>query len=57
MAKKEAMDKASISIPRDKVEKRLIERLVAVGGSRDRSANYLIIEAIEQYLEREEAKE
>ena len=54
---KEVMDKASIYVPDKKLEKRLIERLIALGAKRDRSFNYLVIEGIEQYLEREEGKE
>jgi len=32
----------------------LVERLIPLGEKRDRSINYLVVEAIQQYLEREE---
>ena len=54
---KELMDKMSIYIPQQKQELRLIERTIALGAKRDRSVSYLVVRAIEQYLEREEAKE
>jgi len=31
-----------------------VERLVALGEKRDRSVNYLVVQAIIEYLEREE---
>jgi len=49
--------KASIYIPRDKLEDRLIERLIALGADREWSVNHLIVKAIEELLEREEGKE
>ena len=56
MATKQLHDKMSILIPRKKLEERPIERLVALGEKRDRSVNYLAIEAIFDYLKREETK-
>jgi len=56
MAKKELMDKISIYVPQSKIEKKPVERLMALGAKRDRSVNYLVCEAIIEYLDREEAK-
>ena len=56
MAKKELMDKISIYVPQSKIEKKPVERLMALGTKRDRSVNYLVCEAIIEYLDREEAK-
>ena len=57
MAKKELIDKMSIYIPQRKMEEKPIERLIALGEKRDRSVNYLVVDAMIQYLDREEAKE
>ncbi len=54
MAGKEIMDKLSIYIPQRKMEEKPVERLMQLGESRDRSVNYLVVEAIIQYLDREE---
>lgn len=51
------MDKLSIYIPKEKQAQKPLERLKKIGKKRDRSINYLVIEAIRQYLEREEKKE
>jgi len=56
MARKQVYDRMSISIPRGKLERQPIERLVRLGEQRDRSLNYLVVEAIFDYLEREESK-
>jgi len=50
-------DRISIYVHKDAQQERPVERLMALGEKRDRSANYLAIEAIMQYLEREEALE
>ena len=55
-ARKQLYDKLSVYIPREKREERPIERLIALGEKRDRSVNYLVIEAIFDYLKREEIK-
>jgi len=55
MAGKELTDKMSIYIPRNRLAQRPIERLMALGERRDRSVNYLVVEAVLQYLEREES--
>ena len=54
MARKEVTDKLSIYIPQAKIEKKPVERLIALGAKRDRSVNYLVVEAILSYLNREE---
>jgi len=54
MARKEIMDKLSIYIPQRRLESEPVERLINLGKDRDRSVNYLVVEAILQYLEREE---
>jgi len=46
----------SIYIPKSKQGERLIERLGRLGEKRDRSINYLVVEAIMEYLKREERK-
>ncbi len=56
VAKKEILDKLSIYIPQKKMEERPVERLIELGEMRDRSINYLVVDAIIQYLEREEKK-
>jgi predicted transcriptional regulator len=56
MAKKEILDKLSIYIPQKKMEERPVERLIRLGEDRDRSINYLVVDAILQYLDREENK-
>jgi len=60
MAKKEILDKLSIYIPQSKMDKKPVERLIALGEKRDRQATnlssrqpYLVVEAILEYLERE----
>jgi len=56
MARKQILDKLSIYVPQSKIEERVVERLIALGDRRDRSVNYLVVEAIIQYLAREEKK-
>ena len=56
MANKVILDKMSIYIPQSKVAKRPVERLIALGKKRDRSINYLVVEAILSYLDREEKR-
>jgi len=56
VAKKEILDKLSIYIPQKKMEERPVERLITLGEKRDRSINYLVVDAIIQYLDREENK-
>jgi hypothetical protein len=54
MALTKPLDKLSIYIPRSKMALRPVERLMKLGKKLDRSVNYLVVEAILQYLGREE---
>ena len=54
MARKTILDKLSIYIPQGKLGERPVERLMKLGEKCDRSVNYLVVQAIMQYLEREE---
>jgi len=54
MPHEETLDKLSIYIPQKKIDDKPVERLIALGEKRDRSVNYLVVEAILQYLDREE---
>jgi len=56
MAEKEILDKLSIYIPQKKMAEKPVERLIKLGAVQDRSINYLVVEAIIQYLDREEKK-
>ena len=56
MAKKEILDKLSIYIPQRKMAEKPVERLIKLGNKLDRSINYLVVEAIVQYLDRQENK-
>lgn len=54
MARKRLFDKLSIYIPQTKQQHQPIERLLKLGERRDRSVNYLAVEAILEYVDREE---
>jgi hypothetical protein len=56
MARKEILDKLSIYIPQKKMEEKPVERLIRLGNKKDRSINYMAVEAILEYLNREERK-
>jgi predicted transcriptional regulator len=56
MPKKEEITTLSIYIPKSKLEKRPVARLQQLSKKRDRSINYLVVEAILEYLDREEKK-
>ena len=56
VAKKEILDKLSIYIPQPKLEEKPVQRLIRMSEKRDRSINYMVVEAIIQYLNREEKK-
>jgi predicted transcriptional regulator len=43
-------------MPKSKAEHRLIERLRNLAKRKDRSMNYLIVDAILQYLDRQEVE-
>ena len=50
----ERLDKMSIYIPKTRIDQNPVGRLVALGEKLDRSVNYLVVDAVLQYLEREE---
>ena len=56
MPRHQIHNKLSIIIPKPKMQQAPIERLIKLGKKRDRSVNYLAVEAILEYLEREERK-
>jgi len=56
MAKKEILDKMSIYIPQSKIDQKPVQRLMELADKKDRSINYLVVDAILQYLNREEKK-
>ena len=55
MAKK-ILDRISIVIPQSKMAQKPVQRLIRLGDKKERSVNYLVVEAILQYLKREEGK-
>lgn len=56
MAQKQVTDKLSIYIPQTKIGQKPVERLIRLGEKTDRSVNYLVVEAILDYLRHEERK-
>ncbi|MFA5053983.1 MAG: hypothetical protein WC565_07980 [Parcubacteria group bacterium] len=56
MPAKVDVTKASIYVPKALQGERIVERLMAVGKRQKRSVNYLVCQAIVEFLEREEAK-
>ena len=54
MARKVTLNKISIYIPDSKIGQQPVERLIKQGEEKDRSINYLVVEAIMEYLNREE---
>jgi hypothetical protein len=52
----ENTDKLSVYIPRKYREEKLLRRLERLAQRRDRSINYLVVQAIEAFLKREERK-
>ncbi|MEA3356746.1 MAG: hypothetical protein U9Q23_05390 [Candidatus Bipolaricaulota bacterium] len=51
---KQLLDKLSVYVPKNKAQNRPVERLMKLAEKKDRSVNYLVVEAILQYLDREE---
>ena len=49
----EQYEKLSIYIPKKKAAAELVQRLEKIGAKKDRSVNHLVVEAIEQYVQRE----
>jgi len=56
MQPKTNQDKLSIYIPQSKMDQKPVQRLIQLGAKRDRSVNYLVVEAILEYLDRQEKK-
>jgi len=56
MTKQTVTDKLSIYIPQKKMAEKPVERLIKLAEQRDRSMNYLVVDAVLQYLAREEKK-
>jgi len=56
VATKQILDKLSIYIPQSKMREKPVERLMKLADKKDRSINYLVVEAILEYVKREEAK-
>lgn len=54
MKQKTMLDKLSIYIPQSKMAQKPVERLIELGKKRDRSINYMVNEAILEYLDRQE---
>ena len=49
-------NKLSIYVPLKKAELRLVEKLEVIADEEDRSINYLVVEAIAEYVSRYEKK-
>ena len=56
MQRKEISNMLSIYIPQSKQAEKPIPRLIKLGEKMDRSVNYLVVEALLEYLRREEKK-
>jgi len=56
MVRKSEVTTLSIYIPKSKLDRKPIERLDRLAKKLDRSINYLVVEAIVQYLDREEKR-
>jgi predicted transcriptional regulator len=53
----EQLDRLSIYVSKDKLQQRPLERLAKLAKRRDRSINYMVVQAIIEYIKREERKE
>lgn len=51
------LDRLSIYVPKGKLQQRPLERLAKLARKRDRSINYTVVQAIIEYVKREERKE
>jgi len=56
VVRKSEVTTLSIYIPKSKLDRKPIERLERLAKRVDRSINYLVVEAILQYLDRQERK-
>jgi len=54
---KQLLDKISIYVPKSKLALRPVERLIKLADAKDRSVNYIVVEAILEYLSREEKQD
>jgi len=54
MAQKQVTDKLSIYVPQSKMAEKPVERLIKLSEKKDRSVNYLVVEAILEYPDRQE---
>jgi predicted transcriptional regulator len=50
------MDRISIYVPQNKRDEKPLERIAKVAKRQDRSLNYVVIQAILEYVQREEKK-
>ena len=55
LLQKTILDKLSMYIPQKQQAEKPVERLMKPGEKQDRSINYLVVQAIMEYLEREES--
>jgi hypothetical protein len=53
---KQLLDKISIYVPKSKIDQQPVERLLKLADAKDRSVNYLVVEAILEFLKREEKR-
>ena len=53
----EQLDRLSIYVSKYKLQQRPLERLARLAQRRDRSINYMVVQAIIEYVKREERKE
>ena len=53
---KQLLDKISIYVPKSKINQQPVERLLRLADEKDRSVNYLVVEAILEFLKREEKR-
>lgn len=56
MAGKTIFDKLSIYIPQSKQAEKPVQRLIKLSEKKDRSINYLVVQAILEYLDRENTR-
>jgi len=56
MPRKRTAPMISVYVPEKAQKLQVVDRLRKLGEKRDRSLNYLVVEAIVQYLDREERK-
>jgi len=57
MPRKHILDRISVYLPQSKTGGEMGERLLRLSEKKDRSINYLVVDAILEYLKREERKD